>query len=231
MNINKLKNSIPFLISRYFSFPVGFLSLLLGVVFLFNFKSCASEVIEFKNAVQSAEENFLEGSIEARSTLLKTAYSGTNTIAYYQEEKGEIEEKSTSGKLKKKNAVISLKTSAIPFLMKSKNNYIYFGLYGKEFFIDHGYDYVNNLNSKVQLEKHIYDKDYISIYTEKGDLRYPDSVKTSFIFFRGKREDWLLEIQKRIDVWNEKIYYSYYLIYIGVTLILGSIIIRYFFKI
>jgi hypothetical protein len=127
-------------------------------------------------------------------------------------------------------SVISLNSSVVPFLMKSKNNYIYFGLYGKDFFIDHGYDYINNLNSKTQLEKHIYDKDYISIYTEKGDLRYPDSVKTSFIFYRGKREDWLSEIQKRIDVWNEKIKLSYYLIYLGIVLILGSIIIRYFFK-
>jgi hypothetical protein len=225
-----LKNSIPFLISRYFSFPFGFLSLLVGVFLLFNFKSCSSEVIDFKNSVQSAEENFMEGTIEARSPLLKTAYSGTNTIAYYQEEKGEIEEKSINGKLKKKNGVISLNSSVVPFLMKSKNNYIYFGLYGKDFFIDHGYDYINNLNSKTQLEKHIYDKDYISIYTEKGDLRYPDSVKTSFIFYRGKREDWLSEIQKRIDVWNEKIKLSYYLIYLGTVLILGSIIIRYFFK-
>ncbi len=226
-----MKNNIPFLISRYFSFPVGFLSLIMGVILLFNFKNCASEIIDFKNAVQSAEENFIEGVIEARAPLLKTAYSGTNTIAYYQEEKGEIEEKSLNGKIKKKNGVISLNSSAIPFLMKSKNNYIYFGLYGKDFIIDHKYDYINNLNSNTQLEKHIYDKDYICIYTEKGDLRYPDSVKTSFIFFRGTRVDWLNEIQKRLDVWNEKITYSYYLIYFGIFLIIGSILLRYFYKI
>ena len=203
----------------------------MGVILLFNFKTCASEIIDFKNSVQFAEENFIEGVIEARGSLLKTAYSGTNTIAYYQEEKGEIEEKSLNGKLKKKNRVISLNSSAIPFLMKSKNNYIYFGLYGKDFLIDHTYDYINNLNSNTQLEKHIYDKDYISIYTEKGDLRYPDSVKTTFIFFRGTRLDWLIEIQKRIDVWNEKIIYSYYLIYFGIMLIVGSIFLRYFYKI
>ncbi len=225
-----MKNSTPFLISRYITFPFGFISLILGIVLLFNFKSCASEVYDFKMAVQNAEENFIEGTIESRGTLLKTAFSGTNTIAYYQEEKGELEEKLNNGKVKKKNGVISLNSSAIPFLMKSKNNYIYFGLYGKEFIIDHNYDYVNTLNSRSQSEKHIYDKDYISIYTEKGDLRYPDSIKSTFIFYRGTKEEWLNEIQKRIDVWNEKIQYSYFLIFFGFSFIVISIIVRLFIK-
>lgn len=195
-------------LSRFLFLPLGSGSLLISIILILNFKTCASELEEFKESIQSADENFIEGTVEANPPFLKTPYSNTSTVLYYQQTEGEITEKSRDGSSKKKTTITNLKSASTPFLLKSGNYYIFYGLFGKDFSIEHDYDFKNPQGITIQYEKHIYNKDYISIYTEEGNLRYPDTVKTPFMFFRGSRKDWILYLDSKIDEWNNKIKYS-----------------------
>lgn len=195
---------------------------------LFNLKSCSGELIEYRNSIANADENLIEGFVDARSNLIKTKFSGTNTIAYIQEEdiENSMRKSYFSIKYKNKNEIKSINSNIVPFLLKTKNNYIYFGFYGKEFTIDHDFDFVYETENTIQLEKHIYDKDFISIFTERGDLKFPDSISTPFVLYRGTKEKWLLNLDKKINEYEIKFFICYLLMSFGVIIILSSILIR-----
>ncbi len=200
--------------------------LLISLAVLFNLKSCSGELIEYRDSIANADENLIEGYVDARSNLIKTKFSGTNTIAYIQEEDIENSKKKSYFTLKNKNDIKSINSNIVPFLLKTKNNYIYFGFYGKEFTIDHDYDFIYETENTIQLEKHIYDKDFISIFTERGDLKIPDSISTPFILYRGTKERWLNDLDKKIKEYELKFFICYLLMSFGVIIILSSILIR-----
>jgi hypothetical protein len=221
-----LKHTYSYILTKFLLFPTGFLLLLLGLTVLFNLKTCSGELIDYRNSIANADENFIEGYVDARSNLIKTKFSGTNTIAYIQEEDIENNKKKSYFSFKNKNEIKSLNSNIIPFLLKSKNNYIYFGFYGKEFTIDHDYDFIYETDNTIQVEKHIYDKEFISIFTERGDLKTPDSISTPFILYRGTKEKWLNDIDKKINEYELKFLICYTIMGIGVIIILSSIFIR-----
>lgn len=221
-----MKHTYSFVLTKFLLFPTGFLFLLVGLVVIFNLKTCSNEIIEYRNSIAYADENFIEGYIDARSNLIKTKFSGTNTIAFIQEEDVENSKKKSYFSFKNKNDIKLLNSNIVPFLLKSKNNYIYFGFYGKEFTIDHDYDFIYETENSFQVEKHIYDKEYISIFTEKGNLKLPDSISTPFVLYRGTREKWLHDLDKKISEYEMKFFICYLIMIIGVIIILSSILIR-----
>ena len=82
----------------------------------------------------------------------------------------------------------------------------------------------------MQYEKHIYDKDYISIYTESGNLKNPESISSPYIFFRGSKTEWIKEVDKRLEVWNKRITYSLIGIYAGVVILFLATLFRIIFQ-
>ncbi len=221
-----MKHTYSFVLTKFLLFPTGFMFLLIGIVVLFNLKSCSSEIIEYRNSIANADENFIEGFVDARSNLIKTKFSGTNTIAFIQEEDVENSKKKSFFSFKNKNDIKLLNSNIVPFLLKSKNYYIYFGFYGKEFTIDHDYDFIYETDSTIQVEKHIYDKEFISIFTEKGNLKIPDSITTPFVLYRGTREKWLDDLDKKIREYEMKFFSCYLIMALGVIIIVSSIFIR-----
>lgn len=221
-----MKHSYFYILTKFLLFPTGFLLLLIGLAVLFNLKTCSGELIDYRNSIANADENFIEGYIDARSNLIKTKFSGTYTIAYIQEEDIANNKKRSYFSFKNKNEIKSLNSNIVPFLLKSKNNYIYFGFYGKEFSIDHEYDFIYETENTIQVEKHIYDKEFISIFTERGDLKIPDSISTPFILYRGTKEKWLNDIDKKIYEYEFKFFICYLVMGIGLIIILCSILIR-----
>ena len=221
-----MKHKHFFILTKFLLFPTGFLLLLISLAVLFNLKSCSGELIEYRDSIANADENLIEGYVDARANLIKTKFSGTNTIAYIQEEDIENSKKKSYFTLKNKNDIKSINSNIVPFLLKTKNNYIYFGFYGKEFTIDHDYYFIYETENTIQLEKHIYDKDFISIFTERGDLKIPDSISTPFILYRGTKERWLNDLDKKIKEYELKFFICYLLMSFGVIIILSSILIR-----
>ena len=221
-----MKHTHSYILTKFLLFPTGFLLLLISTAILFNLKSCSGELIDYRNSIANADENILEGFIDARSNLIKTKFSGTNTIAYIQEEDIENSKKKSYFSFKNKNEIKSINSNIVPFLLKTKNNYIYFGFYGKEFTIDHDYDFIYETESTRQVEKHVYDKEFISIFTERGDLKIPDSISTPFVLYRGTKEKWLNDLDKKIYEYELKFFLCYLIMSFGVIIILSSILIR-----
>lgn len=220
------QNSKYYYFSKYFFLPFGGSLFILSILLIFNFKSCAGEVQEFRAAIIDAEDNFIEGIVEASPPFLKTPYSGTSTVLYYHHTEGEMAEKNKDGSTKKKISIFNQKAAAMPFLLKTKNYYIYFGLFGKDFSLEQDYDFVSPNGSTTQFEKHIYNKDIISIYTEEGNLRFPDSVNKNLFFFRGNKNEWLAFLDIKIKVWMDRITYSIYLLILGITFFFIGIVLR-----
>jgi hypothetical protein len=215
-----------FILTKYILFPTGFTFLFIGYLVLFNLNSCSKEIIDYRVSIAEAEENFIEGYVDTKENLIKTRYSGTLTVAFLEEEDTQDSSIQFIQIFKIKNKVKSLKSNIVPFLLKSKNNYIYFGFYGKEFSIEHDFDFIYENKISIQSEKHIYNNEYISIFTEKGNLKQPDSISTPFIFFRGSRQNWLLYLDKKILDFEKKISICYVFITLGIFIILSSVYIR-----
>lgn len=226
-----LQNSKYYYLSRYLFLPTGTLTFFLSIILIYNFKSCANELQDFRTALQDAEENFIEGTVEASPPFLKTPYSGTFTVLHYHHTEEEIPEKNKNLFSKTKIAITNQKASAMPFLLRTKNLYIYFGLFGKDFSIEHDYDFKYKNGSITQYEKHIYNKDTICIFTEEGNLRYPDSVKTNLFFFRGSKNEWLTFLELKTQEWLERIELSIYGLVVGGFLISIGILIRVLIRI
>ncbi len=221
-----MKSSNLFILTKYILFPIGFTFFFIGYIFLFNLKSCSGDIKEYRDSIAVADENFIEGYVDARGNLIRTKYSKTLTVAFMEEEDTQDSNKGLFKYSKVKNKIKNLNSNVVPFLLKSKNNYIYYGFYGKEFSIDHDYDFIYENEELIQIEKHIYNFDYISIFTDKGNLKYPDSVTTPFILFRGSKQKWLLNLDEKIKNYESKYIICYGFITLGIVIIISSIIIR-----